>query len=365
MRISLGRRQLSAASSGQGAAELGDLPEWNLADLYPSMDAPELKRDIAKAVSDATAFESRWKGTLAVEAARAGEGRLGEALRAYEGLEELIGRIVSYAGLVYAGNTADPQRAKLYGDIQEKMTDASAHLLFFALELNLVDDAVVEKALASDAVFGHYRPWVLDLRKDKPFQLEDRVEQLFHEKSVTGRGAWNRLFDETMTDLRFDVDGEELTLEPALNKLQDADGEVRRVDRGEAHAQRPDARLVGREHGVQGGDVRGAALDAPQHLHLAVEVVVGQVRAADGAQIVHRGGFAQAALGGEAVVVHDLEVVPVVGPQEAQVHVGGQLGFPQGAAEVDPAAHRRRIHPFPPGGGHETLHLVHHCIPPR
>src|SRR6185312_14776248 len=138
------------------------------------------------------------------------------------------GRIVSYAGLVYAGDTSDPRRAKLYGDIQQQMTDASAHLLFFALELNLVDDALIEKALDADPAFGHYRPWVLDLRKDKPYQLEDRVEQLFHEKSTTGRGAWNRLFDETMTDLRFTIDGEELTLEPTLNRLQDADGEVRR-----------------------------------------------------------------------------------------------------------------------------------------
>ena len=117
----------------------------------------------------------------------------------------------------------DPQRAKLYGDIQEKMTDASAHLLFFALELNLIDDALIGAALDADPGFGHYRPWVLDLRKDKPYQLEDRIEQLFHEKSITGRGAWNRLFDETMTELRFDIDGEELTLEPTLNRLQDAD----------------------------------------------------------------------------------------------------------------------------------------------
>lgn len=228
MRMVFGRQLAAASSSGQGAAELGNLPEWNLADLYVGMDAPELKRDIAKAATDATSFESRWKGTLAAEAARGDGGRLGEALAAYEALEELIGRIVSYAGLVYAGNTTDPQRAKLYGDIQEKMTDASAHLLFFALELNLIDDAAIETALAADPAFAHYRPWVLDLRKDKPYQLEDRVEQLFHEKSITGRGAWNRLFDETMTDLRFDIDGEELTLEPALNRLQHADGEVRR-----------------------------------------------------------------------------------------------------------------------------------------
>ena len=74
-------------------------------------------------------------------------------------------------------------------------------------------------------------PGSLDLRMDKPYQLEDRIEQLFHEKSMTGRGAWNRLFDETMTDLRFDVDGEKLSLEPTLNRLQDADGEVRQQGR--------------------------------------------------------------------------------------------------------------------------------------
>jgi len=225
-------RRVSAHSGKAAAAEaapaLGHLPEWNLADLYAGMDAPELKRDLARAMAEALAFEGRWKGTLAAEAARGAEGRLGEALKAYEALEELIGRIVSYAGLVYAGDTSDPQRAKLYGDVQEKMTDASSHLLFFALELNQIEDAALEGALATDPAFGHYRPWVLDLRKDKPYQLEDRIEQLFHEKSVTGRGAWNRLFDETMTDLRFTVDGEELTLEPALNRLQDADGEVRR-----------------------------------------------------------------------------------------------------------------------------------------
>lgn len=210
------------------ASALGSLPEWNLGDLYSGMEAPELSQDMAKAATQAAEFEKRWKGRLASEAEKGEGGSLGEALREYEALEELIGRIASYAGLLYAGNTSDPRRAKLYGDVQERMTDASKHLLFFTLELNLVDDALITAALDADPSFGHYRPWVLDLRKDKPYQLEDRIEQLFHEKSVTGRGAWNRLFDETMTDLRFEVDGEELTLEPTLNKLQDADGEVRR-----------------------------------------------------------------------------------------------------------------------------------------
>ncbi|HEV7416182.1 MAG TPA: M3 family oligoendopeptidase [Tianweitania sediminis] len=224
-----GGRQASRATSAALSAVpyLGDLPEWNLADLYPSMDAPELEADIARAARDAKAFETAWKGTLSAQAADKAGGGLGRAIRGFEALEELIGRIVSYASLVYAGDTSDPRRAKLYGDVQEKMTAASAHLLFFPLELNQVDDQAISEAMDADPGFARYRPWIIDLRKDKPFQLEDRIEQLFHEKNVTGRGAWNRLFDETMTALRFEVDGSELTLEPTLNLLQDADPALR------------------------------------------------------------------------------------------------------------------------------------------
>jgi oligoendopeptidase F len=216
-------RTASAPRIDAGSAAMGDLPEWNLSDLYPGMDAPDLRLDLARAHSDAVSFEDAWKGRIADAAKAPGDGRLGAMMHAYEALEELIGRIVSYASLVYAGDTSDPKRAKLYGDIQEKMTDASAHLLFFALELNQVEETDIETALAADVAFARYRPWVEDLRKDKPFQLEDRVEQVFHEKSVTGRGAWNRLFDETMSSLRFSVDGNDLSLEPTLNLLQDPD----------------------------------------------------------------------------------------------------------------------------------------------
>ncbi|MBL8584974.1 MAG: oligoendopeptidase F, partial [Rhizobiaceae bacterium] len=222
------RRLAASQAEAASAASLGNLPEWNLDDLYAGMDAPELKRDLALALRDAVAFEAEWKGKLAEEAGKGAAGRLGQALRAYEALDELMGRIMSYAGLIYAGNTADPERAKFYGDVQEKMTAASTHLLFFALELNQVEDGLIASALEADPAFGHYRPWVLDLRLDKPYQLEARVEELFHEKSVTGRGAWNRLFDETLTDLRFEIDGDKLALEPTLNRLQDPREEVRR-----------------------------------------------------------------------------------------------------------------------------------------
>ena len=138
-----------------------------------------------------------------------------------------MGRLMSYVGLVYAGDTSDPVRAKLYGDTHERITSASTHVLFFQLELNQLDDEALAKA-AAEAPLSHYRPWLEDIRREKPHQLEDKLERLFLEKSVSGAAAWNRLFDETMAALRFEVDGEELTLEPTLNKLQDTDAAVRK-----------------------------------------------------------------------------------------------------------------------------------------
>jgi len=208
---------------------LGDLPEWNLADLYPAPDSPELKSALARADSDSVAFENLHKGKLAdLAGGETGGKGLAEAVAAFEALEDLLGRIISYAGLLHAGDTADPVRSKFYGDVQEKITAASSHLLFFQLELNRIEDDVLENAMAEPAL-GRYRPWLEDIRREKPYELEDRVEQLFHEKTVTGRGAWNRLFDETMASLRFEVDGEELAIEPTLNLLQDADGEKRKA----------------------------------------------------------------------------------------------------------------------------------------
>ncbi|HEX2018253.1 MAG TPA: M3 family oligoendopeptidase [Aurantimonas sp.] len=216
-----------SAVEAPGGGDAAALPEWNLADLYPSMESRELQDDLATARRLAGEFQERWRGRLA-GAAEHGEPSLADAIVAFEALEELLGRIISYAGLIYSGDTSDPARAKFYGDIQSAVTDISSRLLFFPLELNRIDDAVVDAAMARDPAVGHYRPWLVDLRKDKPFQLEDRVEELFHEKAITGAGAWNRLFDETLTSLRFTVDGDDLALEATLNLLQDPDREKRR-----------------------------------------------------------------------------------------------------------------------------------------
>jgi len=212
--------------AGAGAEkQFDDLPVWRLDDLYSGLDSPAFAADLAKTALECRAFADSYRGKLDGLLAEGGAG-LFEAIKAYEQIDDLITRIMSYAGLVYAENTLDPARAKFYGDAQEKITAASTDLLFFQLELNRLDDAALTAALAQPPL-DRYRPWVEDLRREKPYQLEDRIEQLFHEKSVTGHAAWNRLFDETIAGLRFTIDGKELTLEPALNLLQDRDPSLR------------------------------------------------------------------------------------------------------------------------------------------
>jgi len=209
-------------------AGLGVLPEWKLDDLYSGMDAPEVRRDLDRADNYSVVFEDEFKGKLAsMASAPDASARLTEAVKRYEMIDDLLGRLISYASLVYSGDTSDPKRTKFFGDVQERITTASSHLLFFTLELNRIDEAVLQAAVQSGPL-AHYRPWLEDIRREKPYQLEDRVEQLFHEKSVTAYGAWNRLFDETISGLRFSVGGEKLPIEQTLNLLQDSDETVRK-----------------------------------------------------------------------------------------------------------------------------------------
>ncbi len=222
--------QAVAAGGGgreQGGQDLGVLPQWRLDDLYEGMDSPRFAADLRRAAADARTFATAYQGKLAelAKASDAGE-RLCAAVRAYEALQDLMGRIMSYASLLYAGDTSDVARGKFYGDAQEKVTALAGELLFFELELNRLDDAALDAAMRGSAL-AHYRPWLEDIRKERPHQLADDIEQLFLEKSVSGVAAWNRLFDDTVASLRFAFEGEELTLEPLLAKLQDADAKKR------------------------------------------------------------------------------------------------------------------------------------------
>jgi oligoendopeptidase F len=207
---------------GGGADELGGLPNWNLADLYPAPDSDALRRDLARVAADCAAFRQRYEGRIAALDGAA----LGLAVAEYEAIQDLTGRIGSYAGLLQAGDVSDPKIAQFNQTILEKLTESGSELLFFALELNRVEDAALDEKLAAPGL-AHYAPWLRDLRAYRPHQLSDEIEKLLYEKHVSGRAAWTRLYDETMAALRFPVGGRELTSAQALDLLEDPDRALR------------------------------------------------------------------------------------------------------------------------------------------
>jgi oligoendopeptidase F len=211
-----------AGTAPREATPPSELPTWNLADLYEAPDSAQLASDLDRAEADAKGFAAAYAGKLATLSGAA----LAEAIAAYERIEETLGRVLSYAQLQFAGDSIDPAIGRFAQGMNERVTAISSHLIFFTLELNRLDDAALEEKLATPAL-GAWRPWLRDLRVFRPHQLSDELEKLLHEKEVTGRTAWSRLFDETVAGMRIPLDGEELTVSAALNKLSDRDRGVR------------------------------------------------------------------------------------------------------------------------------------------
>ena len=199
--------------------EFGNLPDWDLTDLYPSPDAPELKADLAALEEKATSFAADYEGKLASLDAPA----MLEAIRRYEVIDILAGRIMSYASLRYYQNTTDAARAKQMSDLQSQITDMTTPLVFFSLEFNRIPDATYTAVFTAPDGPHRYKPVFDRMRAMRPYQLSDELEKFLHDNSVVGAAAWNRLFDETMAGLEFEVDGEVMQLEAVLTLLTDHD----------------------------------------------------------------------------------------------------------------------------------------------
>lgn len=198
------------------------LPVWDLRDLYAAPDSPGLAADLDHAERDAKAFAAEYAGRLAAVSGAA----LAQAIGTYERLQEVLGRVMSYAQLLFSGDGKDARIGQFYQSMTERATVISAHLIFFTLELNRLDDAAIEQKLA-DPDCARYRAWLRDLRVFRPHDLDDALERLLHDKEVTGAQAWSRLFDETIAGLKVPVAGEEMTVSAALNRLSDPDRSVR------------------------------------------------------------------------------------------------------------------------------------------
>ena len=210
-----------AAAEAGGASPFGDLPEWDLADLYPGPDAPALREDLDASRKEAAALAADVEGKMADLTG----DQLADAIARYEVLQQRLGRVMSFAGLRHYQNTTDAERAKFLGDMQNEVTELTAPTVFFSLELNSLDDDALDAKLTESEALTRYKPWIDRLRAFKPHQLSQELETFLHDQSVVGATAWNRLFDETMARLEFDVEGQDgpLPLEATLTLLSDGD----------------------------------------------------------------------------------------------------------------------------------------------
>jgi len=215
----LAPEKLFDAREAGAPGAFGDLPEWNLDDLYPGSDSAQLVRDQGWLKGECAAFAKDYEGKLA----KLDAGGMLDCIQRYEGIQSIAGRIMSFAGLRYYQNTIDPERAKFMADMQGAITDMSTPLVFFTLEMNRIDDAVLDGLLAANGDLARYKPVLDRMRAMKPHQLSDELEKFLHDQSVVGATAWNRLFDETTAAMTFAVEGEDLNLETTLNLLTDVD----------------------------------------------------------------------------------------------------------------------------------------------
>ena len=208
-----------AEAAAAAAAPGVELPEWDLSDLYRAPTAPEVTRDLQAALAAAVALEAAHKGRLAELDGSA----LAEVIERFERIEEQLGRVASYAQLLHAARTDDPEIGRFFQTVQERVNEAGTRLLFITLEINRIEEDALATKVAQAPRLAHYRPWLRDVRSFRPHQLDDEIERVLHEKSVTGRSAWVRLFDETMAGLRFPLDGRELTSAEIFDLLSDKD----------------------------------------------------------------------------------------------------------------------------------------------
>lgn len=204
---------------GGGGGDMADLPEWDFSALYAGQDDPKIASDLTWLTEEAKRFRADYEGQLSDKSAIA----LGTCIQRYEGMQSVMGRIMSFAGLRYYQNTTDANRAKFMSDMQDKITTISSDLVFFSLEMNRIEDERFDLLVSQDETLTRYKPVLDRMRAMKPYQLSDELETFLHDQSVVGAAAWNRLFDETMAGLEFDVEGEKLSLEATLNLLSDPD----------------------------------------------------------------------------------------------------------------------------------------------
>jgi oligoendopeptidase F len=218
-------------TSNPSSHSTADGVSWDLSDLYAAVDDPRLTQDLQAAGKRAEAFEQTYRGRISGLSVNQAELLLA-AVRELEALFELMDRPLVYAMLLHSAKTDDPPRGALLSRTQEVRTQINKHLIFFDLEWVAVPDETA-RALTRQPALAHYRHYLEQKRAWKPHYLSEAEEKILDEKAITGRSAFNRLFEETAATLRFTLSAQgttqSLTLQEILARLYDPDREVRRA----------------------------------------------------------------------------------------------------------------------------------------
>ena len=205
-----------------GSSELGQLPDWNLNDLYTATDAKELIRDLNWLEKECNEFAKSYENKLH----SLSDKEMLTCIVRNEKISSISGRIISYAGLLYYQKTTNADRAKFLSDMQEKITVFTTKLVFFSLEINSLEDEFLDKLFTKNDQLARYKPVFEKIRAMKPYQLNDEIEKFLHDLGIVG-DAWEKLFDETIAGLTFKIGDESLNIEATLNLLTDQNRENR------------------------------------------------------------------------------------------------------------------------------------------
>ena len=199
------------------------LPVWDLTDLYPSPTSPAVARDLKTLTQNAGSFAKKYQQKLAACSA----DQLAEAIVVYEKMQDTLGRLGSYAQLLYASDMNDPKVTQFYQNTVEELTAISSLMLFFGLEINSLDESVFDKGYKKSTNLAYYKSWLDGIRSSKPYQLADNLEQYIHETSVTMH-SWQRLFDESINRLTFTIGKKDITSSEVFDMLSDKNPETRK-----------------------------------------------------------------------------------------------------------------------------------------
>ena len=199
-----------------------NLPTWDLSDLYSSLDDARINIDIEELKSMIYNFR-KYKGRIASLNGK----ELYKALIEYENIEELMSKLASYSYLKYSENLASEENIKFYQRIKEELTVFYADILFFTLELNKIPDDRLEELFAESRSLTVYKQVIDDIRVEKPHQLNERLEKLFLDKSITSSDAWVRLYDEIMDNMEFEYKGKKYNKTEILTLMNSNNDKVR------------------------------------------------------------------------------------------------------------------------------------------